>query len=68
MLALTDSALAPLCHLRHGPRPGRRHALELLAASREGATEAIMIATASRVEFAAHRNDGAKSEKNPHDR
>jgi hypothetical protein len=21
MLALTDSALAPLCHFRHGPRP-----------------------------------------------
>src|SRR5262245_45350774 len=24
MLALTASALAPLCHLRHGPRPDRR--------------------------------------------
>ena len=44
MLALTDSALAPLCHLRHGPRPDRRRALELLAASRDGCTEALMIA------------------------
>jgi len=31
MLALTDSALAPLYHLRHGPRPDRRRALALLA-------------------------------------
>ena len=30
---------------RHrGPKPDRRRALELLAASRDGATEAIMIA------------------------
>jgi len=27
---------------RHGPKPNRRRALELLAASRDGATEAIM--------------------------
>jgi len=44
MLALTDSVLAPLRHLRHGPRPDRRRALELLAASPEGCTEAIMLA------------------------
>jgi hypothetical protein len=44
MLALADSALAPLCHLRHGPRPDRRRALELLAASRAAATEALMLA------------------------
>jgi hypothetical protein len=47
MLALTDSALAPLCYLRHGPRPDLRRALELLellAASHDGATEALMIA------------------------
>jgi hypothetical protein len=44
MLALTDSALAPLCHLRHGPRPDRRRALELLAASRDGCTETVMLA------------------------
>ena len=50
MLALTDSALAPLCHLRHGPRPDRRRALELLAASRDGAAEAIMIAHGFTVE------------------
>jgi len=29
---------------RHGPQPDRRRAPELLAASRDGATEAIMIA------------------------
>jgi hypothetical protein len=32
------------CRRRHGPQPDRRRALELLAASRDGATEAIMIA------------------------
>src|SRR5262249_32893544 len=42
MLVLTDSALAPLCHLRHGRQPDRRGALELLAASHDGASEAIM--------------------------
>jgi hypothetical protein len=42
MLALTDSALAPLYHLRHGPRPDRRRALELLAFCRDGCTEAIL--------------------------
>ena len=36
MLALTDSALASLCHLCHGPQPDRRRALELLAASDGG--------------------------------
>jgi hypothetical protein len=41
MLALTDSALAPLCHLRYGPRPDRRRAIEVLAASRDGTTEAV---------------------------
>ena len=29
---------------RRGPKPDRRRALELLAASRDGATEAIMLA------------------------
>jgi hypothetical protein len=29
---------------RHGPQPGRRRALELLASCRDGATEAIMLA------------------------
>jgi hypothetical protein len=29
---------------RHGPKPDRRRALELLAASRDGCTEAIMLA------------------------
>jgi hypothetical protein len=42
MLALTDAALAPLCDLRHGPRPDRRRALELLASCRDGCTEALM--------------------------
>ena len=42
MLALTDAALAPLCYLRHGPRPDRRRALELLASCRDGCTEALM--------------------------
>ena len=50
MLALTDSALAPLCHLRHGHRPDRRRALELLAASHDGATEALMLAYGFTVE------------------
>jgi hypothetical protein len=50
MLALTDSALAPLCHLRHGPRPDRRRALELLAACRNGCTQALMIAYGFTVE------------------
>jgi hypothetical protein len=27
---------------RHGPQPDRRRALELLAASRDGATEVVM--------------------------
>jgi len=44
MVALTDSALAPHCHLRHGPKPDRRRTLELLASRRDGCTEAIMIA------------------------
>jgi len=44
MLALTDSALAPLCHLRHGSRPDRRRALDLLASCPDGCTEALMIA------------------------
>jgi len=35
---------------RHGPQPDRRRALELLAASRDGATEAIMIAHGFTVE------------------
>jgi len=43
MLALTDSALAPLCHLRHGPRPDRRRALELLAASHDGGGEGAQV-------------------------
>ena len=29
---------------RHGPKPDRRRALELLAVSRDGCTEAIMLA------------------------
>jgi hypothetical protein len=29
---------------RHGPKPDRRRALELLAGSRDGCTEAIMLA------------------------
>jgi len=31
-------------HRRRGPKPDRRRALELLAASRDGCTEAIMLA------------------------
>jgi len=37
MLALTDSAPAPACHLRHGPKPDRRPVLELLAFCRDAA-------------------------------
>ena len=51
MLALTDAALAPLCYLRHGPRPDRRRALELLAASPEGCIEALMLANGFPVEM-----------------
>jgi hypothetical protein len=35
---------------RHGPKPDRRRALELLAASHDGATEAIMLAHGFTVE------------------
>jgi len=35
---------------RHGPKPDRRRALELLASSRNGATEAIMLAHGFTVE------------------
>jgi len=35
---------------RHGPQPDRRRALELLAASHDGATEAIMLAHGFTVE------------------
>src|SRR5262245_55693615 len=50
MLALTDSALALLCHLRHGPRPDRRRALALLASCRDGCTEALIIAHSFTIE------------------
>jgi len=51
MLALTDSALAPLYHLRHGPRPDRRpRGLELLASCRDGRTESILLAHGFTVE------------------
>ena len=53
MLALTDSVLAPLRHLRHGPRPDHRRALELLAASPDGCTEAIMVAHGFTIDFLA---------------
>jgi hypothetical protein len=36
---------------RHGPQPDRRRALELLAASHDGATEAIMLAHGFTVEL-----------------
>jgi hypothetical protein len=35
---------------RHGPQPDRRRALELLAASHDGATEALMLAHGFTVE------------------
>jgi hypothetical protein len=53
---------------RRGPKPDRRRALELLAASREGCTEAIMLAHGFTVELmvelvrprrAHNGNDGA---------
>ena len=50
MLALTHSAFAPLCHLRHGPKPDRRRALELLVSCRDGCIEAIIIAHGFTVE------------------
>jgi hypothetical protein len=49
MLALTDSALAPLCHLRHGHQPDRRRALELLSSRRDGCTEAASISLLMRL-------------------
>jgi len=36
--------MPPLRRPRRGPKPNRRRALELLAGSRDGATEAIMLA------------------------
>jgi len=36
---------------RHGPKPNRRRALELLAASRDGCTEAMMLAHGFTVEL-----------------
>jgi hypothetical protein len=38
-------------HRRRGPKPDRRRALELLAASRDGCTEAIMLAHGFTVEL-----------------
>jgi len=43
MLALTDFGASPGLPLAPRPRPDRRRALELLAASRDGCTEALMI-------------------------
>jgi len=51
MLALTDSALAPLCHLRHGLPPARRRALELLASCPDGCSEAILRAHGFTTDF-----------------
>jgi hypothetical protein len=36
---------------RHGPKPDRRRALELLAASRDGCTEALMLANGFPIEM-----------------
>jgi hypothetical protein len=44
------SSMPPLRRRRHGPQPDRRRALELLAASRDGATEAAMRAHGFTVE------------------
>ena len=43
--------MPPLRRPRRGPKPNRRRALELLAGSRDGATEAIMIAHGITVEM-----------------
>jgi hypothetical protein len=45
MLALTDSALAPLCHLRHGP-PARSSAARARIAPScpDGCTESLLLA------------------------
>ena len=37
-------SMPPLRGPRHGPRPDRRRALELLPASRDGATETLILA------------------------
>jgi hypothetical protein len=42
--ATTAILMPPLRRPRREPKPDRRRALELLAASRDGATEAIMLA------------------------
>ena len=43
--------MPPLRRPRRGPKPNRRRALELLAGSRDGATEAIMLAHGFTVEL-----------------
>jgi hypothetical protein len=40
----TNNAMPPSHRRRHGPKPDRRRALELLAESRDGCTAAIMLA------------------------
>jgi len=52
MLALTDSALAPLCHLRHGPRPDRQAVVELVRAGLAMATVERMVAGGKSIEVA----------------
>ena len=48
MLALTDFRASPGLPLAPRPRPDRRRALELLAASRDGCTEALISRCESR--------------------
>ena len=54
MLALTDSALAPLC-LRHGPRPDRQAVVELVRAGLAMATVERMVAGGKSIEVARVR-------------
>jgi len=47
----TTNAMPPSHRRRHGPKPDRRRALELLAGSGDGYTEALMLAHGFTVEL-----------------
>jgi len=55
MFSLTDSALAPLCHLRHGPRPESPAVIELVRAGLAMATVERMVAGGKSIEVARVR-------------
>ena len=67
MLALTVSALAPLCHLRHGPRPESPAVIELVRAGLAMATVERMVAGGKSIRGRAgahHRGGAAGARRN----